>query len=81
MVYKPPPICLACDLRPNSGEGRLAILYMQNAFDLKTGSERKQSLFLRNQVMFCSASSTGRPYAGLFSLSVAFGQVIQLHFA
>ena len=44
MAQKPPPICLACNLQPNSGEGRLALLYMLNAFDLKIGSVHKQSL-------------------------------------
>ena len=44
MAQKPSPICLACDLQPNSGEGRLALLYMRNAFDLKIESLQKQSL-------------------------------------
>lgn len=44
MALKPPPIFLACDLQPNSGEGRLALLYMLNAFNQEIGSVHKQSL-------------------------------------
>lgn len=82
MTQKPLPICLACDLQPNSGEGRLAILYMQNAFNLKIGPEQKKSLFSAEpgDILTPLLVNGSRWRRAIPAYLWLLSQIIQLHF-
>lgn len=82
MAQKPSPICLVCDLQPNSGEGRLALLYMLNAFNLKIGSVHKQSLLSSEpgDVLTPVPVNGSRWRRAVPAYLWLLWQVIQLHF-
>ena len=82
MAHKPPAIYLACDLQPNSGEGRLARLYMQNAYDLKPGAEQKKSLFSAEpgDILTPALLNGSRWRRAIPAYLWLLWQIIQLHF-
>ena len=82
MALKPLPICLACDLQPNSGEGRLALLYMLNAYDLKIKSGRSVSLLSSEPGDILTPVRVNGPrwFRAIPAYVWLLWQVIQLHF-
>ena len=82
MSQRPLPICLACDLEPNSGEGRLARLYMLNRYGQKIERVRSESVVFTEpgDIVTPMPVSGPRWRRAIPAYIWLLWQVIQLHF-